>query len=52
VALDLETAINDPGCLLCIEWPEKLQRLYHWDATTLVFRHTKTGRRVTWTTIS
>ncbi len=47
-ALDIQTAITDPSCLLCIEWPERLRSRYAWRPLVLRFSHTKTGRRVVW----
>lgn len=45
-ALDLASVAEDPGCLVMIEWPEKLRQLPGWRLLTIKFFHQPRGRRI------
>jgi tRNA threonylcarbamoyladenosine biosynthesis protein TsaE len=45
-ALDLVSAAEDPGCLIMIEWPEKLRQLPGRRPLTITLSHQPRGRRI------
>lgn len=46
VALDISSALGTPGCLVIIEWPERLESLPSVPTTSVQFRHVSVGRNI------